>query len=119
MATYVDGFVITISKDKLAAYKKMAKEGCETWMKYGALDYKECIGDDMTPKDVKLTFPKMVQAKPTELIVFAYIVFKSKADRTRINKQVMAYFAEKYKGKEMPMVWRRFSYGGFKTIVEA
>ena len=97
----------------------MAKEGRDVWMKYGALDYKECVGDDMSPKRVKLTFPKLVTAKPTEVVIFAYIVFKSKTERNKINKQVMAYFDKKYEGQEMPVEMRRFSYGGFTSVVEA
>jgi uncharacterized protein YbaA (DUF1428 family) len=119
MATYVDGFVLTVPKTKLADYKKMAKEGCTIWMKYGALDYKECVGEDMAPKDIKLTFPKLIGLKPGEVVLFSYIVFKSRTHRDQVNKKVMAYFSEKYKGKEMPVTMHRFAYGGFTTIVEA
>lgn len=118
MATYVDGYVLTVPKSKVAVYKKMAKEGYKMWTQFGALDYKECVGDDMTPKDVKLTFPKLIGLKPGEVVVFSYIVYKSKAHRNQVNKKVMAHFAEKYKGKEMPVTMRRFAYGGFTTIVE-
>jgi alkaline phosphatase len=118
MATYVDGFVLAISKKQLPAYKKMAKEGRTIWMKYGALDYKECMADDMTPKHVKLPFPKMVGAKPTEVVFFSYIVFKSKAHRNQVNKKVMAYFDEKYKDEQPDVDMRRFAYGGFTTVVE-
>lgn len=118
MATYIDGFVLTVRKDQLSAYKKMAKEGRDIWMKYGALDYKECVGDDMAPKDIKLPFPKLIGAKPDEVVVFSYVVYKSKADRNKIKKQVMAYFDKKYADQKMPVDMRRFSYGGFTTIVE-
>ncbi|MEK7511289.1 MAG: DUF1428 domain-containing protein [Patescibacteria group bacterium] len=118
MATYVDGFVLTVKKDQLAAYKKMATEARDVWKKFGALDYKECVADDMTPKQVKLPFPKMIGAKPDEVVFFSYIVFNSKVERNKINKQVMAYFDEKYAEQKMPVEMRRFSYGGFKTVVE-
>jgi uncharacterized protein YbaA (DUF1428 family) len=119
MATYVDGFVLTVKKNELPIYKKMAREGRDAWMKFGALDYKECVGDDMSPKEVKLTFPKLIAAKPEEVVVFSYIVFKSKAHRNQVNKKVMAHFDKKYKDQKMPMVMRRFSYGGFTAVVEA
>ena len=88
MATYVDGFVLTVPTAQLAAYKKMATEARDVWKKFGALDYKECAADDMTPKEVKLPFPKLISAKPTETVFFSYIVFKSKSERNKINKQV-------------------------------
>lgn len=119
MATYVDGFVLTIKKDDLTKYKKMATEARDVWKKHGALDYKECVYDDM-PHEIKLPFPKLIGAKEDETVVFAYVVYASKAERNKINKQVMKYFEEKY-GEDMeasmPQM-RRFSVGGFKTIVE-
>ncbi len=118
MATYVDGFLLSFKADQLPAYKKMAKEGREVWMKHGAIDYKECIGDDLTPKHVKKSFPSAIGAKPGEIVVFSYIVFKSKAERNQINKKVMAYFDAKYKDQKMPVEMGKFLYGGFKTIVE-
>ena len=119
MATYVDGFVITFPKTQLAAYKKMATEGKKMWMKYGALDYKECLGDDLAGgKYVPNPFRKVTNAKPSEVVVFSYIVYKSRAHRDKVNKQVMKYFSEKYKDQKMPVDTRHFSYGGFKTIVE-
>ncbi len=120
MATYVDGFVLNVPKAKRAAYKKMAKEGRAAWMKFGALDYKECRADDVTPQHVTFTFPKMAKSKPDEEVWFSYIVFKSKAHRKEVNKKVMAYFDEKYKGKEqdMPFDMKRFAYGGFITEIE-
>jgi uncharacterized protein YbaA (DUF1428 family) len=118
---YVDGFVIPIPKKNTAQYKKMAAEGCKVWKKFGALDYKECIIDDLTPPYVKLTFPKMVKTKPSEVVWFSFIVFKSKAHRNSVNKKVMAYFAKKYGQQEMekgmPFDLNRFSFAGFKVMV--
>ncbi len=119
MATYVDGFLLTVPKRKLDVYKKMATEGRDIWMKFGALDYKECVGEDLKPKHSKLTFPKLIGAKPTEVVFFSYIVFKSRAHRDQVNKKVMAYFDEKYKDQKMPVEMRSFAYGGFTTVVEA
>ncbi len=120
MATYVDGFVLSIPKNKKNAYKKIAKEAAAVWKKFGALDYKECRANDMSPKHVTFTFPKMAKAKPDEEVWFSFIVFKSKADRKAINKKVMAYFDKKYPGQmpDMPFDMKRFAYGGFATEVE-
>ncbi len=119
MKTYVDGFVLTIPKDKRAAYKKMAKEASKVWRGFGALDYKECRADDMTPPMVSFTFPKMAKAKEDEEVWFAFIVFASKKDRNEINKKVMAYFDKKYKDKpmDMPFDMKRMAFGGFVTEV--
>lgn len=117
--TYVDGFVLSIPKKKTAEYKKMAREACAVWKKFGALDYKECIIDDAKPKHVTFTFAKMVKAKPSEAVWFAFIVYKSRKHRDTVNKKVMAYFDKKYNDDEMQMPFdmKRFAYGGFKVEV--
>ena len=117
---YVDGFIIPIPKKNTAKYKKMAREGAAAWKKFGALDYKECIIDDVTPPFVTNTFPKMAKTKPGETVWFSFITFKSKAHRNSVNKKVMAYFAKKYgndMGKDMPFDLKRFAFGGFKVVV--
>jgi uncharacterized protein YbaA (DUF1428 family) len=118
-ATYVDGYVIPIPKKNTAKYVKMAREANRVWMKFGALDYKECMIDDSKPKFTKLTFPQMAKAKAGETVWFSFIVFKSKRHRDMVNKKVMAYFGKKYE-KDMPMPFdmNRFAYGGFKVMVE-
>lgn len=118
--SYVDGFVLVVPQEKRAAYKKMAKEAAEVWKRFGALDYKECRIDDAQPQQVTFTFPKMTKAKEGEEVWFSFIVFKSKADRKKVNKEVMKYFDEKYREgmKDMPFDMNRMSYGGFKTEVE-
>jgi uncharacterized protein YbaA (DUF1428 family) len=118
---YVDGFVLTIPKKNSAAYIKMATEGKETWMKFGALDYKECIIDDGKPKHVALPFSKMINSKPGEMVWFSYIVFKNRKHRDAVNKKVMAYFSKKYAGAEqdMPFDMKRFAYAGFEVKVSA
>jgi uncharacterized protein YbaA (DUF1428 family) len=123
MATYVDGYVIPIKKANVKEYKKMASLGCKVWMEYGALDYFECIGDDLHAK-WGLPFTKLCKLKPNETAIFAFIVYKSKADRNRINKAVMMdpRMTPPAKGKkkvDMPFDMRRFAMGGFKTLVQA
>ncbi len=118
--SYVDGFVIPIPKKNLRAYKKMATEASKIWMKHGALDYKECVADDMKVKDV-LPFSTIAKMKSNETVIFAYIVFKSRKHRDRVNAKVMAYFEKKYaqkKDQSMPFDPKRIAYSGFKTIVQ-
>lgn len=122
---YVDGFVIPIKKKDLAAYKKMAEWGSKTWMKYGALEYFECVGDDLkVQKGMGLGFGKLADLKKDETVIFAWIVYKSKKHRDEVNKKVMKEMnspenIEKFKDQPMPFDMNRFSCGGFKTIVEA
>jgi uncharacterized protein YbaA (DUF1428 family) len=115
--TYVDGFVLVIPKKNIEAYKKMAKEASDVWMKFGALSYRECMLEDAKPKHITLTFPKLAQTKPNETVWFSYIEFKSKKHRDSVNKKVMAYFDKKYKSDKdamnMPFDMKRISYGGF------
>lgn len=117
--TYVDGFVLIIPKKNKAAYKKMANDACKVWKKFGALDYKECIIDDVKPQMVTLTFPKMTKAKPREDVWFSFITYKTKKHRDEVNKKVMAYFDKKYSKQEMKMPFdmNKFSYAGFKIEV--
>lgn len=115
--SYVDGFVIPIQKKKLKDYLPMAKIGKKMWMKHGALDYKECVGDDLkntwgTP--VK----KVLKLKPGETVVFSYIVFKSRAHRDSVNKKVIKAIDAMGVCKDMPFDVKRTVYGGFKAVVE-
>lgn len=116
MSGYVDGFVIPIKKKNLKAYKKMANLGCKIWMEYGALGYFECVGEDMANK-WGLGFKKMCKLKSNETAVFAFIVYKSKADRNRINKKVMADPRMNFAGQPMPFDMKRFAMAGFKVLV--
>src|SRR3990172_4363634 len=101
MAKYVDGFVIVVPKNKVAEYKKMATEGRDVWMKNGALEYYECMGEDLIPKamggEKPLAFTKMAKAKPGETVWFSFIVYKSRKHRDTVNKNVMTEMNEKYK----------------------
>lgn len=119
MARYVDGFVIPIKKNKLTAYKKMAIIGRNIWMKFGALDYYECVADDTKMPYGGTPLPKMAKLKAGETVVFSFIVFKSKAHRNAVNKKVHEYLAEKYANVcvDMPFDTQRASMAGCKVIV--
>jgi len=118
--TYVDGFVIVLPSKNLAAYKKMAKLAGVVWRELGALEYRECVGDDLAAK-WGLPFPKLTKCKPSETVVFSWIVYRSKAERNRVNTKVMKdpRIAKMCDPKTMPFDMKRMSYGGFKTIVDA
>jgi len=116
--SYVDGFVIPVPKKNLKTYARMAKLGAKMWMKHGALDYKECVGDDLQSK-WGMPFPKLLKLKPGETAVFSYIVFKSRAHRDRVNAKVMKEMEKLGQPPDMPFDMKRMVYGGFKTLVEA
>lgn len=118
MSKYVDGYVIPIKKININSYKKMATMGCKLWMEHGALDYYECVGDDLKVK-CGWTFPKMCKLKSNETVVFAFIVYKSKTHRNLVNAKVMKDPRMKMDGVKMPFDMKRFAMGGFKTLVEA
>lgn len=122
---YVDGFVIPIKKKDIANYKKMAEWGAKTWMKYGALEYFECVGDDLkVQKGMGLGFAKLANLKKDEAVVFSWIVYKSRKHRDEVNKKVMKEMdspenVAKFKDQPMPFDMNRFSSGGFSILVEA
>jgi uncharacterized protein YbaA (DUF1428 family) len=117
--SYVDGFVIPVPKKNIAAYRKLSLKAGKVWMEYGALEYRECVGDDLNVKMIKATFPKLVKLKPGETVVFSYITYKSRAHRDRVNAKVMKDpRLDGMMGSEMPFDGKRMSYGGFKTLVE-
>lgn len=116
---YVDGFLLSVPEKHLKTYQKIASKAGKVWKKYGALEYKECVADDVTPKGVTFTFPKAAKAKPGEVVIFSYIVFKSRAHRDSVNKKVFADpFMNDPENKEMPFDMKRMAYGGFKTLVD-
>ena len=125
MSKYVDGFVLVVPNDKAEAYKQMATEGKEMWMRHGALEYFECIGDDLKAQEMgdmkALSFPELAKSKAGENVWFSFIVFKSKAHRDEVNAKVMAEMGqqqEKYKDTPMPFDMKRMAYGGFSVQVE-
>jgi uncharacterized protein YbaA (DUF1428 family) len=114
---YVDGFVVPVPKKNVEAYRLMAKKAGKIWMEYGALQYTECLADDVKVGKVT-SFPQSVKRKPTETVVFSWIGYKSRAERDRINKKVMKDPRITGMGTDMPFDGKRMIYGGFKTIVE-
>ena len=118
MARYVDGFVVPVPKKNLAAYRAMARKAGKIWKEHGALEYVECVADDVKPGKWT-SFPQSVKLKPTETVVFAWITYKSRKDRDRINAKVMA--DPRLGGMDpstMPFDGKRMIFGGFRTILE-
>ena len=115
---YVDGFVIPVPRKGLPAYKKISLKAGKVWMDHGALEYRECVGDDLKIKMIQLTFPKLVKLKPGEVVLFSYITYKSRAHRDRVNARVMKDPRMTGMGGECPFDMKRMTYGGFKTLVD-
>ena len=115
--SYVDGFVLPVPKANLAAYRRLARKAGKIWKEHGALAYVECVGDDVSPG--KLTsFPQAVKLKADEVVFFSYIVYRSRAQRDRVNKQVMADPRLAGMGpKDLPFDGKRMFWGGFKPVV--
>ncbi len=115
---YVDGYVLPVPKKNLRAYMVMAKKAGRIWREHGALDYKECIGDDLKPKGVT-PFPRSIKLKSGETVVFSYVAFKSRAHRNQVNGRVMKdpRIQRMCEGKPMPFDVKRMVYGGFKVAV--
>jgi uncharacterized protein YbaA (DUF1428 family) len=116
MAHYVDGFVIPLSKKNVGDYRRMAQKAGKVWRDNGALEFRECVGDDQNGKAVYARN----QTKPGETVLFSYIVFKSRAHRDQVNARVMKdpRIAKMMGSKPMPFDVKRMLYGGFKTMVE-
>jgi uncharacterized protein YbaA (DUF1428 family) len=116
--TYVDGFVVAVPKAKVDEYKAMAELGRKVWMENGALSYVEAIGDDVPYGEVT-SFPRAVQAKDDETVVFSWITYKSREDRDAINAKTMEDPRFKKWMEDMPFDGKRMIFGGFETFVEA
>ena len=116
--SYVDGFVLPVPKKRIADYRKMARLGGKVWMEHGALQYIECVEDDVKPGKIT-SFPQAVKLKKDEVVVFSYIVYKSRKHRDAVLKKVMADpRLQKYMDpKTMPFDGKRMFWGGFKPIV--
>ena len=117
---YVDGFVLAVPRKNLKAYIRMSQKAGRIWREFGAIEYRECVGDDLNIK-MLVPFTKSVKVKAGETVVFSYIVFKSRAHRDKVNAKVMKdpRLSEMCEPKDMPFDCKRMLYGGFKTIVEA
>jgi len=119
MAQYIDGFVIPVPKKKLGEYRRIAKIAGKVWRKHGALDYRECVADDVQ-WGKSTSFPRSVKLKSNEVVVFSYIVHKSRKQRDRVNAKAMK--DPRLAGmdpKKMPFDMRRMFWGGFNTLVKA
>ena len=114
--SYVDGFVLAVPKQNLAAYRRLSRKAGKIWMEYGALSYVETVEDDVKPGK-STSFPQAVKLKPGEVVVFAWIVYKSRAARDKNNQQVMNDPRLKMDGTTMPFDGKRMIFGGFKPIV--
>jgi uncharacterized protein YbaA (DUF1428 family) len=118
MPQYVDGYVLPVPKNQIDTYRQIAEKAGSIWREHGALEYRECVGDDLEVKEM-VPFPRMVEIKPDETVVFAWIVFESRAHRDEVNAKVMK--DPRLKGTDsqaMPFDCKRMAYGGFSTIVE-
>ncbi len=120
MARYVDGFVLPVPKRKLDDYRRMARKSGKIWREHGALEFRECVADDVTVGELT-SFPRSVQLKRGETVVFSWIVFKSRAHRDRVNAKVLAdpRLADMMDAKTLPFDSKRIVYGGFELLVDA
>jgi len=116
--SYVDGFIVPVRKRDLAAYRRMAKQAGKVWREHGALEFRESIADDVS-WGKRTSFPRSVKQKSGETVIFSYIVYKSRADRDRINAKVMKHkrLAKMMEPKALPFDAKRMIWGGFKTVI--
>jgi uncharacterized protein YbaA (DUF1428 family) len=114
---YVDGFIVAVPKKNVDAYRRLARKAGKIWKEHGALEFKECIADDVK-KGKWTSFPRSVKMKPNETVMFSYIVYRSRKDRDRINAKVMKDPRLSMDMKDMPFDGKRMIWGGFKTIVD-
>ena len=116
---YVDGYVLPVPKKNLQAYRRMAQKAGKVWRDHGALEFRECVADDVKPGK-HTSFPQSVKLKPGETVVFSWIVFKSRSHRDRVNAQVMKdpRLAKMMDPKALPFDGKRMFWGGFKVLVD-
>ncbi|HEX6000036.1 MAG TPA: DUF1428 domain-containing protein [Hyphomicrobiaceae bacterium] len=121
MPQYVDGFVVPVPKAKLEAYRHMAQAAGKVWREHGALEFRECVAEDVKMGEVT-SFPRSVVCQPDETVVFSWIVYASRAERDRINALVMKDPRMKpmmEKNEDWPFDGKRMIYGGFEVLVDA
>jgi uncharacterized protein YbaA (DUF1428 family) len=116
---YVDGFVLPVPKRKVQEYARLARAAGKIWREHGALEFRECVGDDLATK-MTVSFRRMAKLKRGETVMFSWIVFKSRAHRDRVNAKVMMdpRLAKMMDSKSMPFDVKRMAYGGFKVLVD-
>ena len=115
---YVDGFLLAVPKKKMPAYLREARKASRVFKEYGALEYRECVGDDLFVKGM-LSFTKTIRVKPGETVVFSWIVYRSRAHRDRVNAKAMKDPRMQPDPKTMPFDVKRMAYGGFKVVVQS
>jgi uncharacterized protein YbaA (DUF1428 family) len=116
---YVDGFLLAVPRRNLQAYRQMSAKAGRIWREHGALEYRECVADDLDAKKAGKTFARGLRLRTDEVVVFSWIVYRSRAHRDRVNKKVMADpRIEKITPPKMPFDMKRMAYGGFRTIVD-
>ena len=113
---YVDGYVLPVAKKHLATYRRLARIAGKVWREHGALEYRECVGEDLDAK-MLMPFPRAMRIKRGETVIFSWIVFKSRAQRDRINAKVMKDPRMQHDNKDAPFDGMRLFFGGFKEIV--
>jgi uncharacterized protein YbaA (DUF1428 family) len=120
MPQYIDGYVLPVPNNQIDAYRRMAAEAGKVWREHGALEYWECVGDDLDMKEM-VPFPRIIESKPNETVIFACVVFQSRSHRDEVNAKVMKdpRLRKVMDPQEMPFDTKRMAYGGFRTIVEA
>ena len=119
MSRYVDGYVLPVPKKNLQAYRRLARKAGKIWREHGALEFRECVGDDLNVK-MGVPFPRRIRLKPGETVLFSWIMFTSRAHRDRVNAKVMKdERLANMDPKEMPFDCKRMVYGGFKVLVDA
>ena len=114
---YVDGFVIPVPRKNIDSYRRISRAAGKIWREHGALEYRECVGDDLD-SPMGRSFPRGINTKAGETVVFSWIVYKSRAHRNAVNKKVMKDPRLNEMPPEMPFDIKRMLYGGFKTIVD-
>jgi uncharacterized protein YbaA (DUF1428 family) len=118
---YVDGFLLAVPKRKVQLYRRISQKAGKIWRGYGALEYRECVGDDIKPKKgMGMPFGRTVRLKPGETVVFSWVVFRSRAHRDSVNAKVMKdpRLADMMDPKDMPFDGKRMIYGGFNVVVD-
>jgi len=117
VARYVDGFLLPVPKKNVAAYARIARKAGKIWIEHGALEYRECLGEDLHIKGL-LPFPRAVKVKPSETVFFSWIVFRSRKHRDTVNAKVMRDPRLKMDAKTMPFDFKRMYCGGFEMLVD-
>lgn len=122
MAHYIDGFMLAVPVKELSRYKKLATAAGKVWVEHGALQYWECVGEDLEADGIHYPFPKAAKCKPGETVMFSWIVYHNRKHRDQVNKKVMSdpRMDKMYRERMATPIFdhKRMAYGGFVTVVE-